>query len=81
MGLIGENGAGKSTLINAILGISESDYEQADILGYDIASQGSFAREDVATIFCDSHLTRSLRRSFSERCSRKYTKTGIRRHI
>lgn len=55
MGLIGENGAGKSTLINAILGISESDYEQADILGYDITSQGSFAREDVAAIFCDSH--------------------------
>ena len=55
MGLIGENGAGKSTLINAILGISDSEYEQADVLGYDITAHGRYAREDVAAIFCDSH--------------------------
>ncbi len=55
MGLIGENGAGKSTLINAILGISGSEYDQADILGYDISTHGRYAREDVAAIFCDSH--------------------------
>lgn len=55
MGLIGENGSGKSTLINAVLGISASEYEQADVLGYDISSQGNCAREDIAAIFCDSH--------------------------
>lgn len=55
MGLIGENGAGKSTLINAILGISDSEYDRADILGRDITAHGRYAREDVAAIFCDSH--------------------------
>ena len=55
MGLIGENGAGKSTLINAVLGISDCTSDRADILGYDVRTQGNLAREDVAAIFCDSH--------------------------
>lgn len=33
MGLIGENGAGKSTFINALLNITDSQYDQVTILG------------------------------------------------
>lgn len=55
LGLIGENGAGKSTLINAILGITEAEYDQIRILGKDLRTQEKPAKEDVAAIFTDSH--------------------------
>ncbi len=60
LGLIGENGAGKSTLINAILGITDSEYEQISILGRDLRTQPRLAKEDVAAIFCDSHFDQSF---------------------
>lgn len=55
MGLIGENGAGKSTLINAILGVSDAEYDQVALLGHDLRTQTKLAKEDVAAIFSDSH--------------------------
>ena len=43
MGLIGENGAGKSTLINAILGVSDAEYDQVSLLGHDLRTQTKLA--------------------------------------
>ena len=55
MGLIGENGAGKSTFINALLNITDSQYDQVTILGRDLRTQETLIKEDIAVIFSDSH--------------------------
>ena len=61
LGVIGENGAGKSTLINSILGVTDSDYEQVRILGYDLKTQAKEIKERISAIFSDAgydeHLT------------------------
>ena len=73
LGLIGENGAGKSTLINAILGITDSEYEQIAILGKDLRTQNKLAKEDVGAIFSDSHYDLSFTPLFvGEMLSRIY---------
>ncbi len=60
MGMVGENGAGKSTLINAILGITDSCFDQISILGRNLNTQTKLAKEDVAAVFCDSHFDQSF---------------------
>ena len=55
MGLIGENGAGKSTFINALLNITDSQYDQVTILGRDLRTQENLIKEDISVIFSDSH--------------------------
>jgi len=45
--LLGPNGAGKSTLIKVLLGYISSDSGSAQVLGYDIKSEGKKIRERI----------------------------------
>jgi ABC-2 type transport system ATP-binding protein len=46
-GLVGANGAGKSTLIKILLGLLPATSGTAQLLGYDVASQGPLLRQFV----------------------------------
>ncbi|MFJ9951466.1 ABC transporter ATP-binding protein [Kitasatospora sp. NPDC091207] len=47
VGLVGANGAGKSTLIKILLGLAPATSGTGQVLGLDIATQGSLIREQV----------------------------------
>ncbi|MGW6917843.1 ABC transporter ATP-binding protein [Kitasatospora sp. NPDC054939] len=47
VGLVGANGAGKSTLIKILLGLAPATSGTGQVLGLDIATQGSQIREQV----------------------------------
>jgi ABC-2 type transport system ATP-binding protein len=47
VGLVGANGAGKSTLIKILLGLAPATSGRGEVLGLDIATQGSAIRERV----------------------------------
>ncbi|WP_188302692.1 ABC transporter ATP-binding protein [Streptomyces sp. CBMA123] len=47
VGLVGANGAGKSTLIKILLGLAPATSGRGEVLGLDIATQGSEIRERV----------------------------------
>ncbi|MFF7992332.1 ABC transporter ATP-binding protein [Kitasatospora xanthocidica] len=47
VGLVGSNGAGKSTLIKILLGLAPATSGRGEVLGLDIATQGSEIRERV----------------------------------
>ncbi|MEV7777697.1 ABC transporter ATP-binding protein [Kitasatospora sp. NPDC088351] len=47
VGLVGANGAGKSTLIKILLGLAPATSGSGQVLGLDIATQGSEIREQV----------------------------------
>ncbi|MFE0460143.1 ABC transporter ATP-binding protein [Kitasatospora sp. NPDC058965] len=47
VGLVGANGAGKSTLIKILLGLTPATSGRGEVLGLDIATQGSRIRELV----------------------------------
>ncbi|MGN6575001.1 MAG: ABC transporter ATP-binding protein [Nocardioides sp.] len=43
-GLVGANGAGKSTLLKILLGLTEATSGRGEVLGYDVATEGSRIR-------------------------------------
>ncbi|MFJ9838890.1 ABC transporter ATP-binding protein [Kitasatospora sp. NPDC101155] len=47
VGLVGANGAGKSTLIKILLGLAPATSGRGEVLGLDVATQGSEIRERV----------------------------------
>ncbi|MFE6049688.1 ABC transporter ATP-binding protein [Kitasatospora sp. NPDC056446] len=47
VGLVGSNGAGKSTLIKILLGLAPATSGRGEVLGLDIATEGSAIRERV----------------------------------
>ncbi|MFF1908847.1 ABC transporter ATP-binding protein [Kitasatospora sp. NPDC058218] len=47
VGLVGANGAGKSTLIKILLGLAPATSGTGQVLGLDVATQGSLIREQV----------------------------------
>jgi ABC-2 type transport system ATP-binding protein len=47
IGLVGANGAGKSTLLKILLGLIDATAGSAEMLGYNVATQGPVARQFI----------------------------------